>query len=296
VTCEAREHELLTFWGAGTLSSEEVASVERHLRECAECRAAATEARDLVAGLRRLHFTSEEVVAAAWGEGSFPHLRECSRCRDEVETLRAANTELGARTRAAGWNQWLGLAAGVAFVATAASLLLRSPGPAPPVLTPAPAVVTTPAARLPTPDPLEPLMRFDPPEPLSAAERSVTGEPRGFETAMAAYASGDYALAATRFRSVARGEPGHAASRFFLGVAELLRGDATAAIPELRAAAASSDPAYAEAARFHLAKAFLRARDVAAARAELEALSRDAGDYAPLARDLLRELDALGTR
>lgn len=135
MTCQAPEHELLAFWTAGTLSSEEAARVKRHLAGCPSCQASATETEGMLQGIRALHLTSEEAVAAAWGEGSFEHLHICARCREEVETLRAMNRDLQKPAAGAGWRQSLAWAAGLAFVALSTATLLKAPHPAPPVTT-----------------------------------------------------------------------------------------------------------------------------------------------------------------
>ncbi len=323
MTCTAPENELLAFWAAGTLSAEEAARVKNHVAGCAECQTAAAEIERLVQGLRALHLTSEEVVAAAWGEGSVEHLDICARCRDEVEALRAMNRDLQRPAlfpqwpqhlaRAAGavnrelhrlapsprWQRNLAWAAGLILVTATTVTLLRAPAPAPPPAGPSvtpsagsPAVSQSPLPAT-TTDLLDRLASVDPPEYLASTTRAAADEDPDFVTAMSAYAARDYTGAARRLRALVARRPDHVDGRFFLGISELMLANTPGAIAELRRTIEAGDVAYAEAARFHLAKALLRVRDIQGAKAELARLIRDDGDYAGSARALLRDLNTL---
>ena len=130
MTCSSPERELLTFWLAGTLDPDESRAVSQHLEGCADCRAGVGEGRVLIDGLRQLHLTADEVVAAAADALTLPHLLVCSRCRDEVALLRAVNTELAtASGRPARSWQWriLGVAAAAAAILIGAFLLAPPP-------------------------------------------------------------------------------------------------------------------------------------------------------------------------
>lgn len=299
MTCKAPESELLAFWAAGTLSAEETAQVKSHLAGCAECQSAAAETGRLVQGLRALHLTSEEVVAAAWGEGSVGHLDICARCRDEVETLRAMNRELQKPAPSTRWQRNLAWAAGLTIVTTTTVTLLRTPVPAPPPTSPSatPAAGSSAVSQSPLPemnsDSLDRLAFVDPPEYLGSTTRGAADEDPDFVKAMSAYAARDYTGAARRLRSLVTRQPDHVDGRFFLGISELMLGNTGDAIVELRRTIEAGDVAYAEAARFQLAKALLRIRDIQGAKAELTRLVRDDGDYAGSARALLRDLNNL---
>lgn len=321
--CTAPENELLAFWAAGTLSAEEAAQVKSHVAGCAECQTAAAETERLVQGLRALHLTSEEAVAAAWGEGSFKHLDVCARCRDEVETLRAMNRALQSPARSPRWQQrlawatgamnralqrpapsprWqrnLAWAAGLIIVTATTVTLLRAPVPAPPPAGPSvtPSAGSTAVSQSPLPatttNPLDRLASVDPPEYLGSTTRAAADEDPDFVTAMSAYAARDYTGAARRLRALVNRRPDHVGGRFFLGISELMLGNTPDAIAELRRTIEAGDVAYAEAARFQLAKALLRIRDIQGAKAELARIIRDDGDYAGSARALLRDLNTL---
>ncbi len=295
--CKAPEHELLAFWAAGTLSAEEAARVKRHMAGCAECQSAAAETERLVHGLRALHLTSEEVVAAAWDEGAFAHLDVCTRCRDEVEALRAMNRDLQRPVRSTRWRRNLAWAAGLIIVTATTVTLLRAPvlPPARPSVTPSAGSSAVSPSPLPatTADPLDRLASIDPPEYLGSTTRGAADEDPDFVTAMSAYAARDYTGAARRLRALVTRRPDHVDGRFFLGISELMLGNTGDAIAALRRTIEAGDVAYAEAARFHLAKALLRIRDIRGAKAELARLIRDDGDYAGSARALLRDLNSL---
>jgi len=94
MTCQAPERELLSFLAAGRLAGPEQEAVRRHADGCGECGPALADARSMVAAMEELHLTSEEAVAAAWGEARPDHLDDCPRCRSEVELLRGINADL----------------------------------------------------------------------------------------------------------------------------------------------------------------------------------------------------------
>ena len=106
---------------AGTLGPAERETALRHAAGCAECRRELEETEAMVNGLRDLHLSVDEIVAAAW-DGTRPaHLEHCPRCRDEVALVNGVNADLrrsaGPRlaTRPAG--AWLPLAAILALAA-----------------------------------------------------------------------------------------------------------------------------------------------------------------------------------
>lgn len=97
--CAAPERELVPFLAAGLLSPQEKARAEVHTAVCAACRAELAESRALLGGLGTTHLTLEEVVDAAWGGGTPPHLADCPRCREEVDAVKASTADLDRRER-----------------------------------------------------------------------------------------------------------------------------------------------------------------------------------------------------
>jgi len=124
VSCDSRERELLSFFAAGTLEAAEEEAVLRHVEVCAACREELAASRELVAGLRTLHLTSEEVVSAAESGIRPPHLEACPRCRHEVEMLAGIRSDLE-RHDARPSRSWI---ARPARAALAAALLLGGVG------------------------------------------------------------------------------------------------------------------------------------------------------------------------
>jgi len=121
-SCAAPERETLVFLAAGSLDPQQRAVAVAHLDSCPECRLEWPALRELVDGLRELHLTSQEVVAAAANGRDPEHLASCARCRDEVESLRQVDRDLG-RPRRVVTQPWPLAAALVLGVS--AGLLLR---------------------------------------------------------------------------------------------------------------------------------------------------------------------------
>lgn len=118
-------------------------------------------------------------------------------------------------------------------------------------------------------------------------------EARGFEDAMAAYSAARYGDAAARLRAIAARSPRASHVLFFLGISELMQGDAAAARTALERTIALEEPPYADEAHFYLAKAALQERNLEAARRELRmAVKLEAGPAGEAAR-LLGGLDAI---
>lgn len=232
------------------------------------------------------------------------HYFECADCFERLQVMRALPGVLreqgAARSRpwrapmVATW-AW---AAGVAFVAVAAAFVLRGivppdPGPGPsPAATPSGVAPTAVSPGTPDRPPLEVLARVEPPPYAPLVVRGGEEEEDAFSRAMERYVRGDYAGAAADLRAAVREEPGSVEARFYLGVTELLAGRPEVAIRELGRVAAGSDPAFAEAARYYIAKGQLARGDVAAARRELQIVARGDGDHRQKAELLLRQLGA----
>jgi TolA-binding protein len=195
---------------------------------------------------------------------------------------------------------WLAWAAGAAFVAVGAAMVLRNVRPLDPeaaipttLVSPPVAGPTAPPATLRPPErpPLDVLARVEPPPYAPLVVRG--GEPgdEAFARAMERYVRGDYGGAAAGLRAAVKEDPESAEAQFYLGVCELLAGRPEAALGPLRRAAAG-DPGFAEAARYYMAKAHLARGDVAAAREALRAVARGDGDHKEQAARLLGQLGA----
>jgi tetratricopeptide (TPR) repeat protein len=261
----------------------------------------------------------EEDVAEAYLRGELPeaerdafeqHCFECAACFDRLQVVRDLKGMLrrdaqaaprsvmpGARARPpAGWLAW---AAGAAFVAVGAGMVLRNmtppDGPLPTTapVTPSPAR-TDPGTASPPPErpSLEELARVEPPPYAPLVVRGADPAESAFARAMDAYVRGDYAGAAEGLRAAIRDDFADVEAHFYLGVSELLLGRPEAAIREMEGVAASDDEAFVEAARYYAAKAHLAKGDVAAARRELQRVAGGDGDHKEQAKRLLKALDA----
>ena len=238
------------------------------------------------------------------------HYLGCTRCSDTLQTFQAIREELqrtGASieptpTRSfAPWMAAAGLAAAV-LLAFAVSMWMRQ----------APAVISgggSPDAPSRTELPKEPqaeepkasvapelsleqLARIEPPryEPLRL--RGVPDEATArFQRGMARYRKGDYAGAADDLRGAAELEPDGAHILFFLGISHFMLGQDDVAVDRLQATIALGDSSYLEDAHWYLAKAFLRRREVGAARAHLKTLVELHGSRRNEARQLITQLE-----
>jgi hypothetical protein len=113
---------------------------------------------------------------------------------------------------------------------------------------------------------------------------------------MARYQHADYPAAVAELRGAAALAPDAAHIRFFLGISQLMAGQDTGAISELRATTALGDSAYLEEAHWYLAKALLRQKRLAAAEVELRTLIQLQGTGASEARTLLAAIKRLNER
>ncbi len=153
---------------------------------------------------------------------------------------------------------------------------------------------TNPAAAITVPGPspeLQLLARVDAPRYTAPNLRSAApARDTQFRAAMAKYAAGEYAVAAEALRGLANGGPETAAARFYLGICEMMTGDANDAAEHLRATASLGETPYLEEARFFLAKALLAKQDTAGATQALEQTIALTGDRETEARRLLEQL------
>jgi TolA-binding protein len=106
---------------------------------------------------------------------------------------------------------------------------------------------------------------------------------------MKLYAQGDYRAALPALQSAAALDAA-AGPHFYLGICELVAGDASGAAAEFERVIALGDSPYLEKAQFFLAKARLRQKDGNGAAKALEAAIALHGDYEDQARALLRRL------
>jgi hypothetical protein len=263
----------------------------------------------------------EEDVVVAYLRGDLPehereafeaHCFECADCFERLQVVRDLQgvlrrdaqgipTALAPRaTKARPATGWLAWAAGAAFVAVGATMILRNMAP------PGPVPATPPALSSPRPSstgvapatqapperpPLEVLARVEPPPYAPLVVRGAEPAEAAFARAMDAYVRGDYAAAASGLRA-ALSENASTEARFYLGVSELLAGRTPEAIRELGRVAQGDDEGFAEAARYYLAKAHLARRDVVAARRELQRIAQGEGDHKEQAQKLLEALGA----
>jgi len=221
------------------------------------------------------------------------HYFDCAACLAAVQTLQEAGHQLAAppaRAVAAAaplarFPSWV-MAAVLAVVAVGAAVtLLQERGPVEP----------TPAASSAAPAPdgrLVALARAEPYPYVPFAGRGAGATP-AFDQAMGRYLDRDYAGAAAALRALVERAGAGLEARFYLGVSELLSGQAPAAEKDLAVAAAAADDAVAGPARLYLARAHLARGDAAGAREVLRRLAASASGQAAAARALLAELDAI---
>ena len=242
------------------------------------------------------------------------HYFQCAECFERLQVVR----ELGgllrqegaavprpaavpSRPRPAPAVGWLAWAAGAAFVAVGAAMVMRNVRPLDPGA-PVPTAVASPSAAGPsvpptTPSlvperpPLDVLARVEPPPYAPLVVRGGEPADEAFARAMERYVRGDDAGAAAGLRAAVKDDPESAEAQFYLGVCELLAGRPERAIGPLGRAAAG-DPGFADAAQYYIAKAHLARGDVAAARKAFRIVAAGDGDHKEQAAQLLEQLGA----
>jgi hypothetical protein len=228
------------------------------------------------------------------------HYFECASCLAAVQALQAAARVLAqaparmpaARLAAAPARlpPWA-MAAALAVVALGGALTLRElAGPGAP--SPGPSAAPSTAAASPDPRLLA-LAQADAFPYAPFASRGGGPDAKAFESGMGKYLDRDYAGAAALLRGHVERQPEAVEARFYLGVSELLSGQAAAAEKDLARAAATTDEAVAAPARLYLAKARLAQGDAAGARSVLQALAGARGAQAAEAQRLLDGLRAI---
>jgi TolA-binding protein len=265
----------------------------------------------------------QDDIAVAYLRGDLPeeerdvferHVFECADCFERLQVVRglqavlrqdapqaAPGTRPGRAIRRPPATGWLAWAAGAAFVAVGAAMVLRNLGTPVPLPSPGPTAAPTASASAvgpadaPSPSeqvPLDVLARVEPPPYAPLTVRGGDPGEAAFARAMDAYVRGDYAAAAGGLRAALKEDPGSVEARFYLGVSELLAGRPDEAIRQLGRVAQGEDEAFAEAARYYLAKAHLARRDIAAARRELRRVAQGDGGHKEQAGKLLQALGA----
>ena len=231
------------------------------------------------------------------------HLFECDACLARVERYQAAQQVLSdrelpaaptivassgeARTNrtAPALPYWLVGAIAASLITAAVGLWSwqRAGGAAAPAATqvatrteptPVPAAATAAApsnVRSSTALQVAVLAMVTPPPYLAMTTRGEAAVAASFAQGMEAYTRRDWAAAARLLATVQSAE-----ARFYQGVADLMRGDATSATRSLETARSSGVQPYARESLFYLGKAALQHGDVAQARAAFTA-ARDAG-------------------
>jgi hypothetical protein len=217
------------------------------------------------------------------------HYFLCPNCLEELRLWRAlqqAAVPVAERRPAANLYVWAAAAAVVAVI-----LLFgywrRSEPPAP--------VAAIPAS-LPV-EPLQLLAAVEAPRYEAAVLRGTakTAEQQ-FRAAMQAYSEQNYIAAADGLKAVLESDPAAVPARFYLGVCDLLLGNAGDAVAELRRAESAGATLYLEQIRFFLAKALIATHDLGGASRALESVVSLAGDRQAEARQLLDQLQALPKR
>ena len=226
------------------------------------------------------------------------HMFGCDPCLARVERYQAAQQVLSTReipsvpvvvasggapppTSSRGLPWWaLAIAASLLVALAVSAVSLRQPAPVPlqardaapsspsPSSSPAPeaspAVGSSASALR-----VAVLAMVTPPPYLSLTTR---GEgPSSFATAMQAYTKANWAVASRELAAVDTTE-----ARFYQGIADLMRGEGSAAVAALDKVRTSGQQPYARESLFYLGKAALQRGDVAAARTSFTA-AREAG-------------------
>jgi hypothetical protein len=236
------------------------------------------------------------------------HFFACASCFREVqalqeaqETLTAGDTGGPGKTVAPPFRlpmRWLAAAATI-VLAVVIWRLPRTPEGSPQR---AQSSAQAPASAAQSPAPAPPAESRDdriarlativPPRYVSLTTRAEEDQDAAaFDAAMTHYTAGRYARASEELEPIAARAPNLAHVQFFLGISRLLSGDAAKGRAALDASVAANTAPYSDEAHFYLAKAALKAKDLAAARRELRiAIEREAGPKGEAQR-LLSEID-----
>jgi tetratricopeptide (TPR) repeat protein len=208
------------------------------------------------------------------------HLLTCERCQQALTLAVAIRGALpkakGGRTRDV---PWFGLS--LATLAVAAALAM---------------VVLLPRDRV--PESMQALGGLtQPPVYLGVSVRQAPSQPDSlFADAMAAYAMGDYTVAAAELpRAIAAGADAVPA-QFFAGASLLMIDRPTDAVEAFRSVIAAGDTPYLAEARYYLAKALLRLGQTDEALRELRTAAADGAEISGEARALADSVEAVAGR
>ena len=211
------------------------------------------------------------------------HYFECAECAQQLETWMSIAKPLREMAAASAQprRQWAGgataIAAGI-LVVIGVSLAPRNDTAT---------EGTTAIARGAT---LAELARLEPPAYVAPGLRGAeTTAETLFREAMEAYLRRDYAGAIAGLRASLRMDPEAAAPRFFLGASELLTGRTVDGMNDLGRVAASNS-AFAEEARFDLAKGYLMLGRRREAVVLLRIVESQGGDFASQAHSLIERI------
>lgn len=231
------------------------------------------------------------------------HYFECGSCFAQLQTGLAVQAELRhqpplpARTRGASWRQtwvWLPAFATILILLSAGiwwySARNREPSQQVASSQPkmSPEVPIQPHSAGPS---LEELARVEPPPYSGVVLRGAEDEAHEtFHQAMQFYVKGDFTQAIPGVRAAAKASPQTASFSFYLGACYLLTGQNDPAILAFRKTVSLVDPAYSESAHFYLAKAYLRKKEAARAKDELQKTVHFHGSLESEAAEILRQL------
>jgi len=138
---------------------------------------------------------------------------------------------------------------------------------------------------------LETLARVEPPPYAAVVLRGAEDESQEtFRQAMQFYLKRDYANAIPGLRAAVNASPQSSSFNFYLGACYLLNGQTDLAVQSFNTTVSLDDPAYSELARFYLAKAYLKKKNIRAAEGELQKTIDLHGDKEQEAAEILRQL------
>lgn len=311
MTCELAHHQdLATKYVARQLSDSEMDEFEQHYFVCAECLAAVQLAEAIA--------ESQDPAVPVVVESSKPAVTQPGKLVEMPLKRPAPKTAVAARY------YWM-TAAAAAAIALIGFFLWKGQSGAPdsrPVMAkqgqPAPQALpppsgttgqdtTKPAASEPAllataANPVPDLGAIEPLHYRPSVLRGALEDPsERFRTAMQFYQTGDYRQAISLLSAIPLGVAGSgkpedhitdSGARLFLGISQLMLNENGEAVRTLRQSVAYGDTPYLEPARFYLAKALIRQRQFALAKAELRETAKLGGDLKGAAEGLLAQLDA----
>lgn len=223
------------------------------------------------------------------------HYLECQRCFGELKMRHAAAIELShqpiqLKPARSWWTpvswQWALASTAAAILIIAGVLYLR-----PVEQARAPerqiAVVQQPSAAV-----LEQLASINPiPLYLPGVVRGVEGDAAfiKFQQGMDLYSMQKYTEAIGPLSEAARLDPSRPNIAFYLGISQLVSGNADAAIEQLSKVTARENP-YSEESHWFLSKAYLKKRSFALARMELRTVASLRGPHSAMAQNVLEQI------